>query len=477
MSRLKKLGFLTKKWKEKIKEAQKEIKPSFTLEDLEYRKNILNKFSDGKYKETRHTIKIPSNYDNKRKKPPLYWNILIDTFLILISFSIFGFFYYKLTFISSLPFNTFFLIFSINLIFFSKCLQLIYFRKGIVSKKENKSKINFRILIKYTIPVIFFICFFIYIFYINYPLDLFESFNHATKEDITIILPILFIITTSLSIFKLVYFKINKDFNKILLKFKKEKPKNEFAYFWWSYKHYVLASLFFSLIISLIFTFYNYDTILTIILCIILLVPFNYLFSRLHIKISSVVDKVKNSLKKKYKNIDYNQIKLKIERKNKIEKEGEVTDNTLKLSNRFKFSITQFLILLMTILGVIFYIFDFFSFQTNVMIIFNIINMNFFVLSLLIVNFIFFLLTPIIKIISIIIVVFMRFIYNKGIKTIYFGVFFAIVLIFILKIFVFNIRILQLNETIEWLISGGISILISVISKKKRLSYIRTTFN
>ena len=158
----------------------------------------------------------------------------------------------------------------------------------------------------------------------------------------------------------------------------------------------------------------------------------------------------------------------------KLEKCGETSSKSYKLRRKEKKENKRSFILnpwLLSIIGVAIFVFltywfNWWDTQDNIMKVFDTIFGNLYLYTLLIINGIYFILIPVVKLIIFLYLYIARVIYKKGLKKFFNQIFVSIVMIFVLKIVVFNIQALQLGEIWEWLIVIGITVLIIYLSTK-----------
>ncbi len=336
----------------------------------------------------------------------------------------------------------------LNVLLLLKSVEFVVFLEDIFSRK----KVNLKLLLSSLIPAILLSLFFFYMFYVNEPFDVRRSLNFATSDPASIAFPILLGVLIVFSVPKLIYRKLSfyrkkKAIGVIEQDLVEASTSGETAIELKShvdlvvYHHleYSFLVFFLSLIV-----FFLLDVVIFVsfIGSVGLVASFNVIYF-------------------------YRSNKLEKETiRDKIEEIKEIDDG-----KRFGFlTIRNFAVLGFIVFGIVSYLFDLFLFKTIINKVGEIVFINPFMLTLLIINVVLFVFSPVAKILSFSSKKIGKLVLQKVVMRYFFSLLFAIIALLTLKIILFNLEefpwYVNLDPTSHWLISIFFSLSLYWLSVK-----------
>lgn len=371
---------------------------------------------------------------------------LIGVLGLLIGLGAFFFFHFQILALQGISETLFHILFAMNLLLLLKCVQCVYYRKDLFASGGVVLKGLFR----YFIPIFIFIGFFSYLLFLNWPFDLVANLNYAASEDLARVLPILLYILFGTSLIKMGLDRLKGDLDGAIEALKNRRYEDEYARLRHRVFNHFKFSFLWLFLVSTILIYFELDVATLVLVNVADLLVTNLLYAW---KANVLMDR-------------------------KVSKEGRdpfVSRMKQKWSTREKkkhrFVVSPWILLLIggIAFGVLTYLFDWWGLQSSLVRLVESITGNAFLLTLLIINGVFLLLFPLLKIIIYTILCISRVIYRKGLQKYFNGIFVSLVLFFFLKIMVFNIELLQLPEIYEWAIVVGITLLMLYLSMKLKL--------
>ncbi len=378
--------------------------------------------------------------------------IAFKLMLIGVSVLIFILFFIEISQLSTLLLkdlseNFLVLLILLDILLLLKSVEFVVFLEDIFVRK----KVNLKLLLSSIVPVTLLSLFFFYMFYVNEPFDVRRSLNFATSDPASIALPILLGVLIGFSVPKLIYRKlsfhykkkaigaIEQDLVEASIEGENTIELSHVELVVYRHLEYSFLLFFLSLIV-----FYLLDVIIFVsfIGSVGLVVSFNVIYFY------------------RSNNPEKETIRDKIE---EIKEIGE--------ERKFGFlSIRNFIVLGLIVFGIISYLFDLFLFKTIINKVGEIVFFNPFMLTLLIINVVLFVLSPVVKILSFSSKKIGKLVLQKVVMRYFFSLLFAIIALLSLKIFLFNLEgfpwYVNLDPTAHWLISIFFSLSLYWLSVK-----------
>ena len=349
---------------------------------------------------------------------------------LLVSFVIFStlslLFLFKIDLTPSLTENTRILLVSCVFVLIYKIFQI-----HLNIKKIFSDGIDLGLFLIYIFPA----CFFIFLLFSVLLLGntfIVDNINYAMETDFTMILPFMFYLFIFFSVLGLIGKRVMESIANMQVKIEERTTKKDSRNIYLivaGHTRLVVLGIFVSLFIV---NAYAIDFLFASLIFAIILIPSNYLYYH---------------YKEKY-------FRLKTD----VEKKRD--------SNYWYISWLDFGIVVLFGVGVYFYIVNL-EFQSWVNPIFSyMISLDPFTLAFGLIVVIFYLAIPVAKLIGWGLLFLIKFLYKDVVKGYFNKIMFSVVIIFLMKIFVFNIEALNWPEWIEWCVCIGVALFVFALSTK-----------